>query len=202
MSTADVAADGRHLRRQANRDAVVEALLDLYREGRLAPSTDEIAARAGISARSLFRYFDDADAMVRTAIARQQERLAPLYDHGASPEQPAGERIERFVVARARLLAEMGDVGRLARARSIEQPLLAVELGRIRSVLRAQVAELFEPELSARSPEDADATLAALDVVTSWEAYDLLRHDQDISGPAAVRAMATAVRRLLQVADA
>ena len=143
MSTADVAADGRHLRRQANRDAVVEALLDLYREGRLAPSTEEIAARAGISARSLFRYFDDADAMVRTAIARQQERLAPLYEHDASPEQPVGERIERFVVARAHLLAEMGDVGRLARARSIEQPLLAVELSRIRSVLRTQVAELF-----------------------------------------------------------
>ena len=41
--------DGRQLRRRRNREAVVEALLDLYREGNLRPSTEEIAARSGLS---------------------------------------------------------------------------------------------------------------------------------------------------------
>jgi AcrR family transcriptional regulator len=198
MTTADAPVDGRHRRREANRDAVVEALLAFYREGRLTPSTDEIAERAGISARSLFRYFDDADAMARTAIARQQEHLGPLFDHGASPDQDLGERIDRFVAGRVRLLAEMGEVGRLARARSIEQPLLSVEITRIRAVLRQQVAVLFEAELQPRPAADRATTLAALDVATSWEAYDLLRRDQELPQATAARTMATAVARLLQ----
>jgi TetR/AcrR family transcriptional regulator of autoinduction and epiphytic fitness len=192
------AADGRHRRRQANREAVVEALLSLYRDGHLTPSADAIAERAGISARSLFRYFDDTEAMVRTAIARQQEHLAPLYDHGATVHQPVQERIERFVAGRARLLEEMGDVGRLARARSIEQSLLAAELRRIRGALRAQVTDLFAPELTERTRADRATTLAALDVATSREAHDLLRHDQGLSPARAARAMATTVARLLE----
>ena len=41
--------DGRQLRRERNREAVVEALLDLYRDGNLQPSSEEIAARSGLS---------------------------------------------------------------------------------------------------------------------------------------------------------
>ena len=45
--------DGRHLRRERNREAVVEALLEFYREGNLQPSATEVAERAGSSARSV-----------------------------------------------------------------------------------------------------------------------------------------------------
>lgn len=198
MTIADAPVDGRHRRREANREAVVEALLAFYREGRLTPSTDEVADRAGISARSLFRYFDDVDAMTRTAIARQQEHLAPLFAHGATVDQPLAERIQAFVAGRLRLLAEMGEVGRLARARSIEQPLLAVEITRIRAELRQQVADLFEPELRNRGDADRAATVAALDVAVSWEAHDLLGNDQELPPAAVAKVMATAVTRLLQ----
>lgn len=199
MTTAEAPVDGRHRRREANREAVVEALLAFYREGRFAPSTDEVAERAGISARSLFRYFDDVDAMTRTAIARQQEHLAPLFDHGARADQPVHERIEAFVAGRLRLLAEMGEVGRLARARSIEQPLLAVEITRIRTELRQQVADLFEAELGCGDRTDRAITVAAIDVAVSWEAHDLLTNDQELPPAAVARVMATSAARLLQV---
>ena len=70
--------DGRRLRRALNREAVVDALLDLYSEGNLRPSTDEIAERAGISPRSLFRYFRDADDLAGEAVTRQLGRAMPL----------------------------------------------------------------------------------------------------------------------------
>jgi len=197
VTSTETQLDGRRRRREANREAVVEALLELYREGRLTPSSEEVAERAGISARSLFRYFDDADAMARTAIVRQQEHLSPLFDHGARTDQPLAERIESFVSGRTRLLADMGEVGRLARARSIEQPLLAVELRRVRSMLRDQLAELFAEELGHFGGEEATATLAALDVATSWEAWDLLHNDQELGPRAAQRVMATAIGRIL-----
>jgi AcrR family transcriptional regulator len=192
--------DGRNLRRDRNRDAVVTALLELYRKGDLGPSADAIAARAGISARSLFRYFEDIDALVRAAIARQQEHLAPLYALDASADQPLAERVERFAAGRVRLIEGMGEVGRLARTLATRQPLILAELARVRRTLRRQLADLFAAELEVldRQAPGARATaLAAADVVTSWESFDLMRNDQGLSRDAAVAAMGAALLRLL-----
>ena len=197
MTTTGEPVDGRRLRRDRNREAVVQALLDLYRAGNLAPSTDEIAEQAGISSRSLFRYFDDVDALVRTAVQRQQEHLAPLFAVTAAPDQPFDERIDRFVAERSRLLDAMGPVGQLARSLAPKQPLVAAELGRIRAVLRGQLVDVFGPELHRLPAEDRSEVLAALDVACSWEACHLLRQDQRVSSAAAGRVMARLIRSLL-----
>lgn len=189
--------DGRRLRREQNREAVVQALLELYREGIHEPSADEIAARAGISARSLFRYFDDIDALVRTAIGRQAQHLAPLFGLDTSNDAPFDDRLDRFVAARIRLLEEMGEVGRHARAVSTRHARIATELGRIRAELRSQIADLFAPELRALPAGERSAALAAADVLASWEGYDLLRHDQALGRAAATRAMARGLRLVL-----
>ena len=201
MSTVTPLADGRNQRRDRNREAVVTALLELYREGRLGPSADEIAARAGISARSLFRYFDDVEALVRTAIARQQAHLAPLYALDTTPDQPVTERIERFVAARVRLLRGMGEVGRVARSLAAHQPLVLAELARIRHTLRAQLADVFAPELDALPPAERRTALAAADVVVSWEAVDLMHNDQGLPVADVEATMRAALARLLGAGD-
>jgi len=43
------AEDGRHARRERNRVAVVDAMLELYQEGNLDPSSDEIAAQKAVA---------------------------------------------------------------------------------------------------------------------------------------------------------
>ncbi|HAP77906.1 MAG TPA: TetR/AcrR family transcriptional regulator, partial [Acidimicrobiaceae bacterium] len=43
----------------------------LYRSGNFDPSIDEIATRSGVSARSVFRYFDDVDDLANAAIDQQ-----------------------------------------------------------------------------------------------------------------------------------
>lgn len=194
---AEAPADGRNARRNRNREAVVNALLELCRAGDVHPSTEAIAARAGISVRSLFRYFDDAEALVRTAIARQQQHLGPLYALDVDPAAPLAERIDRFVAARVRLLDGMGEVGRLARITATRQPLVLAELARIRGTLRRQLTEVFAAELAARPPADRRATVAAADVVTSWESFDLMRNDQGLTRDEAAAAMAAALLRLL-----
>ena len=45
---AEPAADGRVLRGERNRQAIVDALLALYEEGVLRPSANEVAERAGV----------------------------------------------------------------------------------------------------------------------------------------------------------
>src|SRR6187551_2594584 len=96
--------DGRRLRRDRNRTAVVEAMLELYGDGNLAPSSEEIAERAGLSSRSLFRYFEDIDDLVQAAIVRQQERIAPFLVVDVDRDASFDERVAAFVQQRLRLL--------------------------------------------------------------------------------------------------
>ena len=194
--------DGRHRRRARNREAVVDALLRLIDLGHLEPTIAEIADTAGLSARSVFRYFDDLDDLVRAAVARQRERLAPLMADTVAPELPLPERIERFVAHRIELLDVMGNVGRVARLRAPFQPLVADELRRIRQVMAGHVETAFGPELGTG---DARARrLAAVDVVTSFEAYDAYRRDHGFDRATATRTMTDALERLLagEAADA
>src|SRR3954451_3861970 len=80
---ADGAAGGpggrRGGRTERGRDLVVTALLELFDEGEPQPGAARIAERAGVSERSVFRYFDDLDALAAEAGARQIGRTRELY---------------------------------------------------------------------------------------------------------------------------
>lgn len=183
--------DGRHLRRDRNRDAVVDAMLALYGDGNLAPSSEEIAARAGLSPRSLFRYFDDIDDLCRTAIARQQERVMPLVEFEVDPSAELGERIDAVVAQRVRLFEAIGQVGQVSRLRAPFQNVIASELRASRAYLRRQLRQAFPAELAD------DEVLAAADVLCSFEAYRLLRDDQRRTAEQAAVVLNLALTRLL-----
>ena len=170
--------DGRRLRRALNREAVVDALLDLYAEGNLRPSTDEIADRAGISPRSLFRYFEDADDLAGEAVARQQARVLPVLPVEAAPDDPFADRVAALVGQRLRLFTTLGKAAHVSRLRAPFQPRLAEGLAQGRRFLRGQVRTLFAQELAALDDERAGAALAAADVLTSYETYQLLTDDR------------------------
>ena len=96
MSLAETQVDGRRLRREQNREAVIDALVALFEEGSYTPSSNEIAERAGISPRSLFRYFDDVDDLNRTAVERHINTHRALFDVAVQRElrDQAVEEIE------------------------------------------------------------------------------------------------------------
>jgi TetR/AcrR family transcriptional regulator, regulator of autoinduction and epiphytic fitness len=189
-AVADAPTDGRRLRRALNREAVVDALLDLYGEGNLRPSTDEIAERAGISPRSLFRYFEDADDLAGEAVARQQARVLPVLAVEAGPDASFADRVDALVAQRLRLFDTLGSAAQVSRLRAPFQPRLAEGLARARHFLRRQVRTLFAPELGAMDDAPAEAALAAADVLTSYESYQLLTEDQGMT-PDDVRAVLT-----------
>ena len=192
-----VVEDGRHARRERNRLAVVDAMLALYGEGDLDPSSDVIAERAGLSPRSLFRYFDDLDDLVRVAISRQHERLLPIALVDVSVAAPLADRVERLVTQRLRLFDKIASVGIVSRVRAPFQPLIASELALSRSFLRRQVEQLFAPELAARGSAGAVGAIAAIDVLTSFEALQLLRDDQHLTRRHIEATLTDSIHRLL-----
>jgi AcrR family transcriptional regulator len=191
-----VEADGRRLRRDKNRDAVIDALLALFRDGVYQPSTAEIAARAGLSPRSLFRYFDDVNDLRRAAAARQVLLALPLLKVAAAPHDPTLVKIGAVVRARIRLFEQVGPSGRALRISSHRHEELAAELHRNRAFLRGQITGLFAPELGGPAMD----MLPALQVLCSLESYELLRLDQGLSRDDTEAALITAIAVLLGAA--
>ena len=189
--------DGRRLRRALNREAVVDALLDLYQEGNLRPGTDEIAERAGISPRSLFRYFEDTDDLAGEAISRQLARALPLVQLEVTPDAPFADRVAAVVAQRVRLFDTLGQAAYVSRLRAPFQPRVAQTLSESRRFLRSQLRSLFICELEAMGDERAAWALASSDVLVSFESYQLLTGDQGYAAEGASAVVAEALAALL-----
>jgi len=199
-SASPADADGRHRRRGRNRDAVVDAMLSLFRDGMLQPSAAEIAARAGLSQRSLFRYFADLDALARLTISRQLQDLVALIPIDTTPDAPRSERVRALASQRVRLYGEAEPVARVSRLRAPFHQVVAEQLDRGRRFLRRQVEELFAAELGSAPHDVAARTIAAIDVMTSFESYQLFRHDQGLTPDETVGTLVAAISALLDAA--
>jgi AcrR family transcriptional regulator len=168
----DPLVDGRSAIRDRNRDAVLDAVLDLFSEDNLSPGPEEVALRAGLSVRSVYRYFADHDSLTRAAIARNIEKVTPRFLIPAIGEGPLEDRVGRFVDARLRLQAAVGPTARAARIRATFDPLVREDIETSRRFLRAQVERHFAPELAVLDPGRARARAAAVDALFSFESLD------------------------------
>ncbi|HEV3226633.1 MAG TPA: TetR/AcrR family transcriptional regulator [Acidimicrobiales bacterium] len=185
--------DGRRLRREQNREAVIDALVSLFDEAVYQPSSAEIADRAGLSPRSLFRYFDDIDDLNRAAIDRQIAAARPLLDPGVGPDAATSDKIRGLLGARARLFDAIAPAARSARICSHRHPIVAGQVHESREFLRSQLRHLFARELS----DDRAALLPALDALCSFETYELMRFDQGRSRAKTLAALTAALTTLL-----
>ena len=176
---AAAAFDGRRAWRDRNLNAVVDALLDLFTEGNLRPGADEIAARSGLSRRSVFRYFDDLDSLDRVAMERQIARVSHLLDLPDLGQGAVEDRIERLISQRLRLFEAILPVARVSRLRAPFEPVVAEGLARSRRQFRRQVERQFADELRSLGRSERNATLGAAEVLCSFEAYELLRLGQE-----------------------
>lgn len=189
-------ADGRRLRAARSRDAVVDALLALYDEGHLRPGAALIAERAGVSQRSVFRHFEDLEAVVEVAVEHQWARIRDLFE----PPSDTGSldtRIRRLVEQRLRIYDAAGPTLRAGRLVAPESAALAAVLGYRRALLREQVERQFAPELDALARARRSLTVDALEVVTGLEQVEALRIDRGMSTRRAAQVLTLLVRSVL-----
>ena len=166
-------ADGRTMRRHRNRTAVITALLDMIREGDLHPGAAEIAERAGVSHRSIFRYFDDLDDLVRTTIDQAFLDAAPLSSIPDVRDGTLDERVAAMVDARLALFASVDGPMQLARMRSYTIPSIDDEIAAIAENFRKQLHQHFAPELSAVDHPDREFIVDGILVLTSYDSYSM-----------------------------
>ena len=172
--TAAHVTDGRAARKAATRDAIADALLDLLAQGNMRPTAREIAQQAGTSVRSVYVHFDDLEDLFVVAANRQLARVRPLLSPVVE-EGPLRRRAEAVVRRRAQLYEEFGAVRRATELQAPFSPTLQRLVVRAHSRARAELEQVFTPELRACSPDVAARVLGAADAVTTGAAWDVLR---------------------------
>ena len=188
--------DGRRLRREQGRIAVVDAMIDLVLAGHMPPTADEVAAQAGVSTASVFRYFDHLDDLRRQGIQRYLERYDHLLDIPDIGERGLTHRIATLVEGRQRFYETIDPMARLARAQALTVPELDDALGRVRATLADQLSEHFAVELRGLRAAQRRELVALVAALTSYESWEQL-HRQGLGRAAVGRAMRLGVTRLV-----
>lgn len=198
LKAVDLRTDGRNLRRARNRQTIVAALLELYDDGHIDVSAAEISNRAGLSERSLFRYFEDVDDLYRAACDTQFDRIALFADINDIGRGTFASKVDRFVDQRIRLFQKVGNIGRVARAHSHRVSAINTQLGKGRKILRDQMLRHFGDELAAMTQPVRLAAISGIDVLCSYESYELMRRDQGLSDVAVKSVLTISLTKILE----
>lgn len=187
----------RSARATRTREAVVDALLTLIDEGNLRPTAREIAARAGVSLRSVYVHFDDVEDLFGAAAQRHFENLEPIIRQElCDDDAPFHERLAAFVERRAQIYEANANIGRAAALQEPFSPAMRRILDGARRFSRAQIDAVFAPELS-RDSVRGEWQRSGLEVVVGTEAWDVLRRRQRLSVDEAKDVMRGLVRAII-----
>src|SRR5262245_26922380 len=189
-------ADGRAARSHRTRRAILDAMRALHAEGDLRPTVPRIAARAGVSLRTVWQQFADREALLIEAVRRDREILRSLVSR-IDPDQPLADRVDAFGAQRSRVLEEMTPTWRAARVHQPFSDQLQRDRKRRNSGGRAEVEQVFAPELSTLAPDPREQLVDALHAISLWSFWESLRTDLELSPLGARETLAGTLRALL-----
>lgn len=166
--------DGRRARGLRTRDAIVSALMDLIASGDISPTAQRIADRAGVSVRSVYQHFTDVEGLYADAAARTNDWVLSMTAE-IDPAWPIDQRLEVFTNSRSTILEAITPFNRASRL--VEPTSASIEHNRLalQHEGRGRLEVAFGPELSGLGPVDRSSVLGALDVLSSWAAWEHLR---------------------------
>ena len=188
-SMTDTAADGRSLRRSRNVEAARVAAIELLSEG-CRPSLSEIAERAGVATRSVYRYFGDADSAIADAVEHRVQRAKAVFlsEPAIGTSMPFEERLAMLILRRLRLERLVEPIS--------SQPLADMDgfIGASPDVLDDEVRSALAPELARHAGDrQLDGVLCALFRLRSVQSMRSAFGDSDGAAAAALSRMVSAL---------
>jgi hypothetical protein len=187
--------DGRRLRSERTRLAIIEAYQELLRRNSVMPTAVQIAEQAGCSVRSVFERFSDLDALSLAtadfAIAQGQAEAVARHVDGDRPT-----RIRSHVETRARACEKWLPLWRIITNQDqVAELRTRVVLVRLANIERMKL--MYRRELSSLPEAAANELLIALAVLTSFESWDQMHHCHGLSMEAGQGVWRSAIDRML-----
>ena len=188
------AEDGRRKRSEASRRKIVEAMVALVGEGDPAPAAEQIAARAGVGLRTVFRQFADMEAIY----AGMAERLSREYQDWLDPFVAANWRgqLDEMLARRLESYERLMPYKRAADAHRHASATIQQNHAGILATMRERLVGLLPPAIAG----DA-VLLEAIDLLLSFETWQRLRLDQTLPPENARAVVSGAIARLLPQED-
>ncbi len=183
--------DGRARRAARSRAAIEDALFTLVGEGNPQPTVQQVAERAGVAMRSVFRHFSDFESLLTAVDVRiRLQALALLRE--PDPNASLTERIAALCRQRARIFELIGPYKRAGDLQRGRSPYVRGQQEQLVDELRARLRHWL-PEIAA-APADVQE---AVELVLSFEAWDRLRRLQRLGRTRALAVLERTVATLL-----
>ena len=181
--------DGRRRRSQDSRQRIVAAMIDLVGEGRITPSAEEVAARAGVGLRTVFRHFNDMESLYAemTATLAEQYEMWLIPFESVDWQGQLREVVERRTATYERLLPfkRAGDAHRHM------SPAIQAEHVRVREMMRRRLRSFLPGAIA-----DDVLRFETIDMLLSFEAWQRLRDEQALDPSRARQLIMGEVMRL------
>lgn len=185
-------SDGRMQRSQDSQKRIVAAMLELVAEGNMTPSADQVAERAKVGLRSVFRHFKDMDSLYREMSYAVTAALNVLVQQ---PFKSSGwrEQVLELVDRRSAVFEQLTPFLLAAQVHQHRSAFLKEGHERFVKTLRQILLGLLPP-VAARDSQTVDA----LDLMLSFEAWHRLREDQGLDVAKAKRVLKETISAVLE----
>nr|WP_310525341.1 TetR family transcriptional regulator [Polymorphobacter sp.] len=166
------------------------AIMALVAEGGITPSAEDVAARAQVGLRSVFRHFKDMESLY----AEMMLRLARGYEAAMAPFETTGWHAQLFeaIGRRFGVYETMLPYKRASDAHRHESPTIQRMHDGITVLLRARLQAVMPPHLAGNQ-----IAFETLDMLLSVDTWSRLRVDQKLSPEIARQVIETQVAALI-----
>lgn len=182
--------DGRRVRGEDNRKRIIAAFVDLLRRGRVTPTAEEVAARAEVGLRTVFRHFEDMERLYREMAVEIEAPVWPIFEKPFVSQDWRG-RLFEIIERRAEIFERIMPFKIAAIVNASRSPFLR-RRQRWFAKMQRQILLDVVPELI----DLPEATINALDINLSFEAWAGLRRERGLDIENAKAAMAAAAEAL------
>ena len=188
--------DRRRLRSARTKQRIIEAFLELLREGNPDPRVGEIAKRAGCAIRSIHERFVSVSELHGAAAEyamNQAIALAPLVNEDADRQA----RIFAQVRTRAGTCERTLQLWRLLLAGQSSSPGLRDKVAVARKMIGLRLQAMYRPELATLPEAERRKLQVTLEALTDFESWGLMREHHEMSFDDACDIWIGAIDRLL-----
>ncbi len=188
--------DGRRRRSDRSRRRIIEAMFDLISEGHMSPSAVDVAERASVGLRTVFRHFEDMDRIYDEMTAELTEAVMPKF---LAPYEAGTwrERLMECVDRRAGIYETVFPMRVCMMLRRFQSKFLGEQYERETKLSRSALKSILPKQVTANRE-----LFGAIEALLDFSTWRQLRQDQNRSVESAKASLRLALNGLIADVDA